>query len=123
MCGIVGAYHADWFDVGAAVRRLAHRGPDGSGVVEHLGVIHGHTRLAIFDTTAASAQPFLYRDGCLSYNGELWNFRQLRADLEQFGHTFSTTGDTEVVAASLVEWGAAAIDKFDGMFCFAWSSP
>lgn len=85
---------------------------------------HGHVRLAIIDPTAASAQPFRYRDGVLAYNGELWNHGDLRGVLEVRGYRFETSGDTEVLAAALCEWGVpGALDRLDGMFCFSWSSP
>ncbi len=85
---------------------------------------HGHVRLAILDPTPASAQPFPYRDGLLSYNGELWNHAELRDELGSLGHRFESRGDTEVLAAALDQWGIpATLAKLDGMFCFSWSSP
>lgn len=121
MCGIVGKFGSDPFDVSAALDRIAHRGPDGRGVVVHEGVTHGHVRLSLLDLTTGSAQPFRYHGGVLSFNGELWNFAELRAELAARGHTFTTTGDTEVLAAALSEYGTAALTRFDGMFAFAWS--
>lgn len=123
MCGIAGSFGEDDFDLKRALDAIAHRGPDDRGVLEHLGIRHGHVRLAIQDPTAGSRQPFAYRDGVLSYNGELWNADVLRARLEKLGHRFRTSGDTEVLAASLSQWGRCAVDELDGMFCFAWSSP
>lgn len=123
MCGIAGSWRAD-FDLPAALLRLRHRGPDGSGVTEAGEATHGHVRLAIIDPTPASAQPFRYRGNVLAYNGELWNFAALREVLEDRGHDFETGGDTEVLAAALNEWGVpGALDHLDGMFCFSWSSP
>lgn len=125
MCGIVGMFPSDrayaW-NAGAALDRIAHRGPDGRGVVEHQGVTHGHCRLSLLDLTDASAQPFAYGSGVLSYNGELWNHAGLRDSLAKLGHSFRTTGDTEVLAAALSEWGAGALAKLDGMFAFAWTN-
>lgn len=120
MCGIVGSYQQD-LDIDEALDLLAHRGPDGRGVVEHEGVTHGHVRLSIQDLSDASAQPFRYRDGVLSYNGELWNADPLRLELEDLGHTFATTGDTEVLAAALWEWGDDVFHRLDGMYSFCWT--
>lgn len=120
MCGIAGAYRSAW-DLDAALKRIRHRGPDGVGVVEHERVRHGHVRLAVIDLTSASDQPFRYRDAVLSFNGEVWNFRELREELRALGHEFATTGDTEVLAAALWEWGSAALARVEGMFAFAWS--
>jgi asparagine synthase (glutamine-hydrolysing) len=122
VCGIVGAYREpDWFDVRGGIQALRHRGPDGEGVLEHGAMTHGHVRLAILDLSPASAQPFRYRDGVLSYTGEVWNFAALREELAGRGHAFTTSGDTEVLAAALWEWGAAALPRLEGMFTFAWS--
>lgn len=121
MCGIAGAHRSAW-DVGAAVARIRHRGPDGSGTAQEGATVHGHVRLALLDLTDASAQPFRYRDGLLTFNGEVWNYRELRDELRALGHEFRTTGDTEVLAAALWQWGAAALQRLDGMFAFAWTS-
>ena len=120
MCGIAGSYRLS-VDVDAALDRIAHRGPDGRGLLEHGDAVHGHVRLALLDLSDASAQPFVYRGSTLSYNGELWNHRELRGELEDLGHRFETTGDTEVVAAALEEWREEALDRLDGMFAVAWS--
>ncbi len=122
MCGIAGMFGSDPFDVYDALDRIGHRGPDGRGVVDHDGVRHGHVRLSLVDLTSASAQPFAYRSGLLSYNGELWNAAELRAELGRLGHAFRTTGDTEVLAAALHQWGTAALPRLDGMFAFSWTN-
>lgn len=122
MCGLAGAT-VPGFDVLAALDLLEHRGPDARGSMEHLGVTHGHVRLAIRDPDRRSNQPFGYGDGVLSYNGELWNAGELRERLSSLGHEFRTTGDTEVLAAALLQWGEGALRRIDGMFCFAWTSP
>src|SRR4051812_40237718 len=88
MCGIIGKFGSDAFDVATAIDRIAHRGPDGRGVLTHEGVTHGHCRLSLVDLTDASAQPFAYRSGVLSYVGELWNAAELRDNLAGLGHTF-----------------------------------
>lgn len=121
MCGLVGSFNLPGFDVSAGIERLRHRGPDGAGVLDAGPARHGHVRLSLVDLTAASDQPFRYGDAVLTFNGEIWNFRELRADLQAAGRSFRTTGDTEVLAAALDEWGTDALPRLEGMFAFAWS--
>lgn len=121
MCGLVGTYKGPDQLVADGVVALRHRGPDGEGIEQEGPTIHGHTRLALWDLTTASAQPFRYNGGLLSYNGELWDHPRLRDELENLGHHFRTTGDTEVVAAALAEWGTDALPKLEGMWALAWS--
>ncbi len=100
---------------------VAHRGPDGEGqwVGDRVGV--GHRRLTVIDLTDAAHQPMISNDGrfVLSYNGEIYNFRELRKDLTKLGYRFCSTGDTEVVLYSLIEWGPRALERFNGMFSLA----
>lgn len=117
MCGIVGAVGD--FDVARGLAALRHRGPDGEGIWRDGPVTLGHVRLAIIDPTAASAQPYEVGRAALSYNGELWNYRAVRAALEQRGVSFATSGDTEVLAQALAH--DVPIEELDGMFAFAWS--
>jgi asparagine synthase (glutamine-hydrolysing) len=120
MCGIAGGW-GDPDERGVAA--LHHRGPDARALVADPGAPWlGHTRLAILDLDSRSDQPFRRGGVLLAYNGELWNFRELRAALEQEGETFATSGDTEVVAAALDRWGAAALERFDGQFALAWTA-
>ena len=103
--------------------RIAHRGPDAGGVWSHederVSVQLGHRRLSIIDLSAAADQP-LRKDGlALLYNGELYNYKELRAELQAAGVTSSTTSDTEVVLEAWRHWGPAALDRFRGMFAFA----
>jgi asparagine synthase (glutamine-hydrolysing) len=122
MCGLFGTFNRPDIDVAARLELLAHRGPDGSGVASSGPAVHGHVRLALVDLTDASAQPFRCAGATLSFNGEVWNWRQVRAELEQLGRTFATQGDTEVLAQALDEWGVDALPRIEGMFAFAWSS-
>jgi asparagine synthase (glutamine-hydrolysing) len=122
MCGLFGTFRWKSIDVAARLELLAHRGPDGSGIAEQDGAVHGHVRLALVDLTDASAQPFRHLDGLLSFNGEIWNWREVRFELEGLGRTFRTSGDTEVLAQALDEWGIAALPRLEGMFAFAWST-
>jgi asparagine synthase (glutamine-hydrolysing) len=105
------------------VDQMARRGPDASGIwvstTEDRNVCRlGFRRLAILDLSEAANQPMIDADGrfCLVYNGELYNFRELRAELEQKGFRFRTSGDTEVVLQALIYWGKAALSRFNGMF-------
>ena len=125
MCGVAGILNLDARPVDAAnVRRMtdaiAHRGPDGEGqwVEGPIGI--GHRRLSIIDLSAAAAQPMHSNDGryVLSYNGEIYNFRELRQELVALGHAFHSTSDAEVVLASYAQWGVDALLKFNGMFAF-----
>lgn len=102
---------------------LAHRGPDGDGI--HCfdnGTVRAelvHRRLSIIDLTSAAAQPFSKDGLTLSYNGELYNYRELRAELAASGTRFTSTSDTEVVLEAWRRWGSAALARFRGMFAFA----
>lgn len=125
MCGIAGAFgqHDGKELVAAMTERLAHRGPDAGALVEHVtpssSVVLGHRRLAIIDPSAAADQPFSRGGLTLIYNGELYNFHQLRAELESHGVVFTTSSDTEVVLEAWRMWGAAALTCFRGMFALA----
>lgn len=105
-------------------RRLAHRGPDGEGVFCKGPVGLGHRRLSIIDL-AGGAQPITDPEtGCaLSFNGEIYNFLDLRAQLEGLGHPFRTQSDTEVLLRAWIEWGEEALVRLKGMFAFALWDP
>src|SRR5260370_23533652 len=104
---------------------IAHRGPDGAGVWCGDIVGLGHGRLAIIDPSAAAAQPMISADSrfVLTYNGEVYNFRELRTELEALGRRFRSRSDTEVVLQALAQWGTGAIARFNGLFALAlWDS-
>lgn len=126
MCGIGGIYRHD----GAAVERavlermvaaLKHRGPDDSGVYAHANVGLAHTRLAVIDLSTQGHQPMLADDGrvALAYNGEVYNYRELRTCLRAHGHAFRGDSDTEVVLRAYLQWGVDAFARLDGMFALA----
>lgn len=119
MCGIVGGYSSK---IEQGVKALLHRGPDAHGIVKVGNITLGHTRLAILDLDPRSNQPFVYGNITLVFNGEIWNYKEVRAELQQAGYTFTTTGDTEVVAAALDYWGAEALPRINGMFALAWTA-
>jgi asparagine synthase (glutamine-hydrolysing) len=122
MCGI-------WFSIGlppdsARIDLVRHRGPDGSGsrVFEsRVGpVMMGHRRLAIIDTSDAGLQPMSYAGDryWLIFNGEIYNYLELRGELESRGHVFRTRSDSEVLLAAYAQWGEACLDRLVGMFAF-----
>ena len=128
MCGIGGAF--GWSDAGAfdAIHTaadlnaaLAHRGPDGEGTFTDRGLLLVHRRLAIIDPTAAGRQPMTTPDGRYSivFNGEIYNYRELRADLERAGVRFRSASDTEVLLALVVRDGISALNRARGMFALA----
>jgi asparagine synthase (glutamine-hydrolysing) len=126
MCGIAGVLHRDGRPASAMVLRgmtnlIAHRGPDGEGHIVDGPVGLGHRRLSILDLTDAARQPMATCDGryVLTYNGEIYNFLELKAALSARGHTFRSTGDTEVLLAAFAEWGIGALNRLNGMFAFA----
>jgi len=126
MCGITGIIHFDGSPVSPFVLQqmtdaIAHRGPDGEGHWLDGNVGIGHRRLAIIDVSPAGHQPMISSDQryVLSYNGEVYNFRELRAQLEAAGYRFRSKTDSEVVLHALAHWGTDALLKFNGMFAFA----
>lgn len=130
MCGIVGAVAAYGAPpparerLDAAVAALAHRGPDGASSWLHGPAGLGHTRLSIIDVVGG-VQPMTSEDGSVVtvYNGEIWNHRQLRSELERLGHRFVTRCDTEVLVHGYEQWGEGMLERLDGMFAFAiWDS-
>src|SRR5438309_3073832 len=126
MCGIAGLFHPDVpkpvepARIRAMADTLAHRGPDGSGVWTAPGVGFGHRRLSIIDLEGG-VQPMVSADRelAITYNGEIYNFREIRAELEKAGHVFATHSDTEVILASWRQWGPSCLTRFNGMFAFA----
>ncbi len=102
---------------------MLHRGPDGRGVWSEREVALGHLRLSILDLSERASQPITTAggEGMLVYNGEVYNYRELRSELEREGAVFASSGDTEVVCEALARWGPRrAIPRFNGMFALAW---
>jgi len=124
MCGIVAMVgEPDPTLIRGMTRTLAHRGPDGEGMVCPIGEGFGlgHRRLAILDLSSTGAQPMCDASGryWITYNGEVYNFGELRAHLESQGYPFRSKSDTEVVLASYATWGPQFLDRLNGMFAFA----
>ncbi|HMG35924.1 MAG TPA: asparagine synthase (glutamine-hydrolyzing) [Blastocatellia bacterium] len=132
MCGICG-----WFlkptnsrDDGhliAMADAIQHRGPDDRGYFHdhRQGVAFAHNRLSIIDLSSAGHQPMSSEDGSVvvSYNGELYNYQQLRKELQALGHKFISRSDTEVILRSFIQWGPGSVERFCGMFALAvWSA-
>lgn len=128
MCGIFGWISPEVRDspefrlrLQPALEALRPRGPDGSGIAVGDGWALGHTRLAILDLTERAAQPMGDgRGGWLTYNGEIYNFRELGKELEGRGIVFRSTGDSEVLLHAIRVWGTDCLPRLRGMFAFAW---
>jgi asparagine synthase (glutamine-hydrolysing) len=126
MCGIAGILYLDGRPVTepeleAFTRSLQHRGPDGEGLHLDGPLGLGHRRLAILDLSESGKQPMSCLDGryWVTYNGEIYNFIELRRELEQLGYRFRTESDTEVIAAAYDRWGPDCQLRFNGMWAFA----
>ena len=127
MCGIVGMARSKERVNLALIETMrdtmTHRGPDdrGSWSSDDGRVGFGHRRLSIIDLSPKGHQPMRSRDGnvCITFNGEIYNFLELRADLQRLGYTFDSESDTEVLLAAYAEWGTDALARLNGMFAFA----
>ena len=122
MCGIFGCVGSIPPEkVKECTNTLRHRGPDGYGEWLSDEASFGHRRLAILDLSDHGKQPMVSRDGryVLTYNGEVYNFVELRSELEKKGHVFHSDCDAEVVLAAFVEWEEKCLDKFNGMWAFS----
>jgi asparagine synthase (glutamine-hydrolysing) len=126
MCGLVGFLRAkgpardgDAALLRAMAGQVAHRGPDDEGVWTGEGVGFGHRRLSVIDTSSAGHQPMTRGRWTIVLNGEIYNYLDLRAELEAKGHSFTTRSDTEVLLVALSVWGLDAISRLNGMFTFA----
>jgi asparagine synthase (glutamine-hydrolysing) len=126
MCGICGEVRFDGrsADVAAVTRMTAAmqaRGPDSDGVVAHGAVAFGHRRLSIIDLTACGAQPMVDSDLGLTlvFNGCIYNYKELRDELQAAGYRFFSTADSEVLLKAFHKWGPRCVERFKGMFAFA----
>lgn len=124
MCGISGTIGlADRQMIEAMTDAIAHRGPDDCGIFvdAERAIALGHRRLSIIDLSRAAHQPMSYRDNryWIVFNGEIYNYKNIRSDLESCGHQFRSNSDTEVLLAAYAEWGVSCLDHLRGMFAFA----
>lgn len=126
MCGIAGLVNLNGNPAESVLLRkmtdaIAHRGPDGEGIFTDRSLGLGHRRLAIIDLSPAGRQPMQTADGrfVLTYNGEVYNFQELRAELQAMGYQFRSRTDSEVVLYAWAAWGSKALDRLNGMFAFA----
>jgi asparagine synthase (glutamine-hydrolysing) len=125
MCGITGIIMKDFTSVDLNQLKIMnnmvrHRGPDGEGYYQHENVGFGHRRLSILDLSVLGAQPMKYGENLtITYNGEIYNYIEIRADLASRGYTFKSESDTEVILASYQEWGPECVHRFNGMWAFA----
>ena len=103
-------------------KKIAHRGPDGEGYYVDRNIAFGHRRLAIIDLSKAGHQPMRYvgKNGeyIITYNGEVYNYIELRQELREFGYEFKSNTDTEVILASYDKWGVECLNRFNGMWAF-----
>src|SRR5688572_579150 len=125
MCGFVMTLSANGSPPDVALTQrmaqlLAHRGPDDGGVFSEDQVAFAFRRLAIFDLTPAGHQPLMSVDGrhVIVFNGAIYNFIELRAELVSLGHAFRSSGDTEVLLAAYRQWGADCLQRLNGMWAF-----
>lgn len=126
MCGITGVYsfseqgNVFLSQVKSSANAMLHRGPDNQSVEIFSNAALGHVRLSIIDTDARANQPFTDETGryTIAFNGEVFNFQEIKNRLISLGHTFSTTSDTEVVLKSVIEFGVEALPMFNGFFAF-----
>ncbi len=127
MCGIAGIFLKDAIEAPSEIllsdmiHTIKHRGPDAQKVWTSNGVGLGHARLSIIDLHASSDQPMLDPEtgNIIVFNGEIYNYIELRNDLQLLGHKFATQSDTEVILKAYVEWGVNCLNKFNGMWAFA----
>ena len=125
MCGIVGEYLFEKHNIDNNYKllldKIKSRGPDYSGYILKDRIFLGHSRLSIIDLSAASNQPFEDSESnlCMVYNGCIYNYLDIKKQLIKKGYLFKTSGDTEVVIKSFIEWGHDCLKKFEGDFALA----
>jgi len=126
MCGIAGIIHrdgrhAELQTIKAMTDIISHRGPDGDGYLVEQSLALGHRRLAILDLSEHGRQPMDYGNSglTLTFNGEIYNYIELRHELAEFGYTFTSDTDSEVILAAYDRWGMECVQRFNGMWAFA----
>lgn len=122
MCGIIGCIgdvNSTEDRISSALQSIAHRGPDAQGVWQEDGVLLAHRRLAVIDLSDAGIQPMRRGTLTITYNGEIYNYLELRDELRALGHSFRTATDTEVLLAAYEQWGEDCLPRLNGMWAFA----
>lgn len=125
MCAIAGIYdskngiEASENLITSMLQSMQHRGPDHSGTFYDMPLVLGHNRLSIIDLSDSANQPFMYMDVVIVLNGEIYNYKELRGNLEKLGYVFRTQSDTEVAAAAYLAWREQCVEHFIGMWAFA----
>jgi asparagine synthase (glutamine-hydrolysing) len=127
MCGIAGfidkTRKSGYEELSNMTETLAHRGPDGKGLIIfndlNATVGFGHRRLSIIDLHESASQPMYFEDWCIVFNGEIYNYLEIRSSLKALGRVFTTDSDTEVILQAFDEWDLNAVDRFIGMYAFA----
>ncbi len=119
MCGIVGFNSKNSQKMDAMLQSIHHRGPDDNGKFESDEFSLGHVRLSILDLSSHGHQPMHHEELSMVFNGEVYNFMEIREELEKDGYSFVSDSDSEVVLKAYHKWGKKAVDKFVGMFAFA----
>lgn len=128
MCGIFGIIDQNKREIEpeelrSGLKILAHRGPDGEGTYFEKNIALGHRRLAIFDLSEKGHQPMTFCGKVIVFNGAIYNFPELRRELEKDNYTFHTGTDTEVILAAYDRWGTECVDRFNGQWAFAIYDP
>ena len=118
MCGIAGFNWKDNTAIESMTEVMRHRGPDDRGVYVDNNVSLGHTRLSILDLSPKGHQPMHFQNLAIVFNGEIYNFQEIRSELESFGYKFASGTDTEVILAAYHRWGEKCVEKFNGMWAF-----
>ncbi len=119
MCGIVGFNNKNSAVLNSMLKTIHRRGPDDSGVFESDEFSLGHVRLSILDLSSSGHQPMSFENLVMVYNGEVYNFKEIRSELEAFGYIFESQTDSEVILKAYHKWGIKTVDKFIGMFAIA----
>ncbi|WP_458699893.1 asparagine synthase (glutamine-hydrolyzing) [Sulfurospirillum sp. 1307] len=119
MCGIVGFNTKNTTVLNSMLQSIQHRGPDDNGVYESDEFSLGHVRLSILDLSSHGHQPMIYEDIVMVYNGEVYNFQEIKKELRALGYSFESETDSEVILKAYHKWGIKAVDKFIGMFAIA----